>query len=166
MLERKIRYDGTIAEYDCKLLEKSGQHAVLHYDITQSFSIQKGDTELVVPDGSYTTAFYWQDKNYNVYVLRDELSNYLGSYFNIVNNTQIADAVVSYEDLIIDLLVLPEGNYYILDEDELPEPLDIIENGLVLQTLQSLIESLDSVLHSIIQESERLRLNKWQGYHK
>ena len=36
---------------------------------------------------------------------------------------------MSFEDLIIDILVLPSGEYFILDEDELPEPIEVFEGG-------------------------------------
>lgn len=35
----------------------------------------------------------------------------------------MTEELVSFEDLIIDVMVLPNGEYFILDEDELPESL-------------------------------------------
>ncbi len=65
---------------------------------------------------------------------------YVGSYFNVVKNTQITDELVSFEDLIIDILVLPSGEYFILDEDELPESLEEFEDGYVNEALHVLEE--------------------------
>ncbi|CAM5608611.1 hypothetical protein [Bacillus safensis FO-36b] [Bacillus safensis subsp. safensis] len=39
----------------------------------------------------------------------------------MVGDTQFNGQLVMFEDLIIDLLVLPTGEVYVLDEDELPE---------------------------------------------
>lgn len=47
---------------------------------------------------------------------------------------------MSFEDLIIDILVLPSGEYFILDEDELPEPLEGFEGGYVNEALYVLEE--------------------------
>ena len=48
--------------------------------------------------------------------------------------------MVSFEDLIIDIMVLPNGEYFILDEDELPEPLGNFEGGYVRKALYGLKE--------------------------
>ncbi len=48
--------------------------------------------------------------------------------------------MVSFEDLIIDIMVLPNGEYFILDEDELPEPLGNFEGGYVKKALYGLKE--------------------------
>ena len=45
---------------------------------------------------------------------------------------------MSFEDLIIDILVLPSGEYFILDEDELPESLEEFEDGYVNEALNVL----------------------------
>lgn len=44
--------------------------------------------------------------------------------------------------------------YFILDEDELPEPLDQFENGFVQQALNSLTDSIDIYLSQTISETE------------
>ena len=49
-----------------------------------------------------------------------------------------------FEDLIIDILVLPSGEYFILDEDELPEPLESFEDGYVAEALYVLKEIIKS----------------------
>ena len=67
--------------------------------------MKAGSIKLTIPIGSYTIAYYWKDRPYNLYIWRDNEGKYLGSYFNIVRNTYMADTLVSFEDLIIDILV-------------------------------------------------------------
>lgn len=67
----------------------------------------------------------------------------------------MTDQLVSFEDLIIDIMVLPNGEYFILDEDELPETLSRFENGTVLQALNSLTDSIDIFLPQIISETRK-----------
>lgn len=67
----------------------------------------------------------------------------------------MTNKLVSFEDLIIDIMVLPNGKYYILDQDELPIALDQFENGSVLQTLNSLTASIDIHLSQTVLETER-----------
>ncbi|MBA9028241.1 putative RNA-binding protein associated with RNAse of E/G family [Peribacillus huizhouensis] len=154
IIERKIRYDSVVVEYSCKLLKVQNQNVVLFHIIQESFTMIANQTTLIIPKGSYTIAYYWKDRPYNLYIWRDNKGKYLGSYFNIVKNTYLTDKLVSFEDLIIDIMVLPNGDYFILDEDELPEPLDQFENGSVLQALNSLTDSIDILLSQIISETE------------
>ncbi|MFD6209485.1 DUF402 domain-containing protein [Peribacillus sp. NPDC060253] len=154
LIERKIRYDSLVVEHNCLVLKAHKQHVVLFHEIMDSFTMNAGPTKLTIPIGSYTIAYYWKDRPYNLYIWRDHEGNYLGSYFNIVKNTYMTDRLVSFEDLIIDILVLPNGNHFILDEDELPVPLDRFENGSVRQSLKALLDSIDSILSQTLSDSE------------
>ncbi|CAH0262902.1 DUF402 domain-containing protein [Peribacillus simplex] len=160
IIERKIRYDSLIVEYNCLLLKAQNQPVVLFHEIMDSFTIKTGLIELTIPIGSYTIAHYWKDRPYNLYIWRNNQGNYLGSYFNIVRNTYMEDKLVSFEDLIIDILVLPGGAHFILDEEELPVPLEKYESGSVKQSLNSLLDSIDILLSQTISESEKLYKHK------
>ncbi|OEH93057.1 DUF402 domain-containing protein [Bacillus solimangrovi] len=156
IIERKVCYDGTIVEHDCKLLKSFNQTVILFHKIAYSFSMKVNHTELTIPEGSYTIAYYWRDQPYNLYIWRNHTGDYLGSYFNIVRNTYYTHEFVSFEDLIIDVLVLPNGDYFILDEHELPVPLEQFENGFVQEALKSLCHSIDTLLPQKIVEAEKL----------
>lgn len=157
IIERKIRYDSTIVDHNCLLLEKQSQSIVLFHEVQYSFTMATNDTKLTIPKGSYTIAYYWENRPYNLYVWRDIEGNYLGSYFNIVKNTQIEDEVVSFEDLIIDIMVLPNGEYFILDEDELPEVLERFEGGYVKKALYGLKEIIQTELPQMILGTARIQ---------
>ncbi|MDR2992579.1 DUF402 domain-containing protein [Bacillus cereus] len=159
IIERKIRYDSTIVDHNCLLLEKQSQSIVLFHEVQYSFTMATNDTKLTIPKGSYTIAYYWENRPYNLYVWRDIEGNYLGSYFNIVKNTQIKDEVVSFEDLIIDIMVLPNGEYFILDEDELPEPIGYFEEGYVKEALYTLTDTIQELLPKIIIDTTRIIKN-------
>ncbi|MFJ7930189.1 DUF402 domain-containing protein [Peribacillus sp. NPDC096448] len=156
IIERKIRYDSLVVEHNCLLLKAQNHHVVLFHEIMDSFTMKAGPIKLTIPIGSYTIAYYWKDRPYNLYIWRDNEGNYLGSYFNIVKNTYMADKLVSFEDLIIDILVLPSGAHFILDKEELPVPLEQFESGSVEQALNSLLDSIDISLSQIIEESKKL----------
>ena len=160
IIERKIRYNSTIVDHNCLLLEKQSQSIVLFHEVQYSFTMTANDTKLTIPKGSYTIAYYWRDRPYNLYVWRDIKGKYLGSYFNIVKNTQIKDEVVSFEDLIIDIMVLPNGEYFILDEDELPEPLGNFEGGYVKEALHILTDTIKTFLPKIIKGTADIFKNK------
>ncbi|MGG0859149.1 DUF402 domain-containing protein [Bacillus sp. NMCC4] len=154
VIERKIKYDQKVVEYTCQLLDAQEQQAVLFHKIEDRFTMRAGDGALTIPKGSYTTAYYWKDRPYNIYFWRDDQGKELGSYFNIVGNTWFNGQLVIFEDLIIDLLVLPNGHFFVLDEDELPESLAAFEQGSVRRALEGVMASLESILDQVRADAE------------
>lgn len=161
ILERKIRYDATVVDHRCKLLKAEGSTVILMHQNEQSFSMEAGAKELTISKGVLTFAYYWIDRPYNLYYWRDANGQELGAYFNIVRNTHVSEEAVSFEDLIIDVLVLPEGEYFILDQDELPEPLHQFEGGLVQEALHMLLDHKDCILREAAAETKRLWHEIW-----
>ena len=160
IIERKIRYDATTVDHACLLIETQPDNIVLYHEVQYSFTMEANDKKLTIPKGSYTVAYYWRNRPYNLYVWRDQDGSYLGSYFNIVKNTYITDEVVSFEDLIVDIMVLPSGEFFILDEDELPEPLEQFEGGYVEKTLHTVLNTIQELLPNIIIETATIFKNK------
>lgn len=155
IIERKIRYDRNIEEHHCRLLESEDTRMVLFHHIQTPFTMFADQTTVTITKGSYTIAYYWRNEPYNLYIWRDREGKYLASYFNIVRNTDMTDETVSFEDLIIDLLVLPTGDTFILDEEELQEPLEQFEGGSVLQALKALKKDIHQFLPNLIAATER-----------
>lgn len=114
------------------------------------------DRTLYIPSGTVTIAYYWDGRPYNVYHWRTPDGRYLGSYFNIVKETSIVENGVSYTDMIIDVMVMPDGSYAVLDEEELPEPLNVFENGFVKRSLEQLLDEVDGLVHYLRNETDRL----------
>ncbi|GKV57247.1 hypothetical protein NCCP2222_31940 [Sporosarcina sp. NCCP-2222] len=153
IIERKICYDSSTVDHTCRLLKVEQEKMMLFHEIEKSFTMKADQLEVTISKGSYTIASYWASRPYNFYYWIDEEGNYLGSYFNIVRNTIITDEIVSFEDLIIDILILPNGDHYILDEEELPEPLDQFEEGFVKDVLNSLLGEVDALIENVKNES-------------
>ncbi|MGE6376999.1 DUF402 domain-containing protein [Peribacillus muralis] len=153
MIERKIRYDSLTVDHHCFLLTADEDEVVLFHEVDEAFTMNTPETELTISKGCYTIAYYWRHRPYNLYMWRNRQGQYLGAYFNIVKNTTIQDKLVTFEDLIIDILVLPDGGRFILDEDELPVPLSVFENGSVQQALIDLLDSMDEMLAQTILQS-------------
>ncbi|PHB03097.1 DUF402 domain-containing protein [Bacillus wiedmannii] len=164
IIERKIRYDGTTIDHACLLIEAQQDKIILYHEIQYSFTMTANDKKLTIPKGSYTVAYYWGNRPYNLYVWRDQDGGYLGSYFNIVKNTCITDEVVSFEDLILDIIILPSGEFFILDEDELPESLEQFEDGYVEKALHTVKNTIQESLPKIISETATLyKKNKYRS---
>ncbi|MCY7677071.1 DUF402 domain-containing protein, partial [Bacillus safensis] len=71
VIERKIKYDQKVVEHTCQLLDTKEQQVVLFHKIEDPFTMRAGDGFLTIPKGSYTTAYYWKDRPYNIYFWRD-----------------------------------------------------------------------------------------------
>lgn len=135
MIERKIRYDGTVVEVEVTLLQhRASRIDVIHY-IEEAFTMSDEGYHITITLGNYTRATYWIDRPYNVYRWYDKEHRFIAAYFNIVGKTTFDGHILSFEDKIIDILVLPNGKTFILDEDELPLPLAEFENGVVAKAL-------------------------------
>jgi len=62
---------------------------------------------------------YFKDRWYNIFEIHDRTDNRIkGWYCNITKPAEITPGKVAYVDLALDLLVYPNGDYLILDEEE------------------------------------------------
>jgi predicted RNA-binding protein associated with RNAse of E/G family len=156
VIERKICYDTSIVEHTCRLLRRDLKQLILLHKIERAFTMMVNQREVIIPKGSYTFAYYWENQPYNLYFWKDEKGNNLGSYFNLVKNTTVTDDMVIFEDLIIDMFVFPNGEFFMLDEHELPEPLNEFENGFVREALVQLTSNMEELIQQAKVDSEWL----------
>ncbi|MFB4159575.1 DUF402 domain-containing protein [Geomicrobium sp. JSM 1781026] len=164
MIERKERYDGVIEEYMCvPLFVRPEREAVLYHHIEKPFRIQSNQFTLTVPKGGCTCAFYWTDRPYNVYVFRDTRNRLIGTYINIVGQTEITESYVLYEDRIIDVAVCPAGRLAVLDEEELPVAMNVFEGGRVEHALNRVLTELPTLVPAVIRTSEQMLKNMVKG---
>ncbi len=76
-----------------------------------------------MPEGSFTLGYFWQDRPYNVYHWLDPDARTLAYYANIADRTTITTTTITWRDLVVDVLIRPNGAVEVLDEDELPAAL-------------------------------------------
>jgi protein associated with RNAse G/E len=75
--------------------------------------------EVILQRGDRFVETYFSDRWYNIFEIYGRDSGQLKAYYcNIGYPALIADGMVSYRDLALDLLVLLDGRQYVLDEDE------------------------------------------------
>jgi len=95
---------------------------------------------IVLGRGDRFLEVYFTDRWYNIFEIHDCQDDHLkGWYCNVSFPAELADGVVSYVDLALDLLIFPDGRKLVLDEDEfqnlrLPEE----QQCLALEGLQQL----------------------------
>jgi protein associated with RNAse G/E len=103
-----------------------------------------------VPKGSFTIGHYWVDRPYNVYhwvrpetlraqgPLRQGPRRTIAYYCNVVSATTIAEDLVSYDDLVVDVLIDTAGSAMVLDEDDLPSDLPSPMRAVINRALEEL----------------------------
>ena len=75
--------------------------------------------EMVLLKGDRFIETYYTDRWYNIFEIHDPHTDALkGYYCNVGAPAVIENGEVSYRDLALDLLVLPDGRQQVLDEDE------------------------------------------------
>ena len=93
--------------------------------------IDKSATKLYddIPIKIIDNGYYWlqigpEDQNYWITVMYNELEEIVQYYFDITDSNTILDNGESYFcDLMLDIVVLPDGKRFLLDEDELEQAL-------------------------------------------
>lgn len=153
--ERKFRLDGTSAEFRCAaLLLEPGGRAVLRY--TSDRLIRIRDTDIVLPPGTVTIAHYWTGRPYNVYHWLVD-GRTVAYYVNVSDRTEITSELVSYRDLVVDIVVRPSGALEILDEEELPADLEPAARKSIADALEAVVTGARRLVIEIEQESARYR---------
>jgi predicted RNA-binding protein associated with RNAse of E/G family len=80
--------------------------------------------DILLPEGTVSLGYFWQDRSYNVYHWIDQQQDTVALYFNIADNTTITQKTIAWRDLTVDVLITPDGRCRVLDEDELPAEID------------------------------------------
>ena len=92
------------------------------HSITLEAFFSWGDTpveDITLQRGDRFVETYFTNRWYNIFEIYAHDSGVLKAYYcNIGYPAQITDGTVSYRDLELDLLVLPDGRQVLLDEDE------------------------------------------------
>lgn len=112
---------GSRLEFECELLERKENEAVVLYRLPKS-----GDLEGIhLPEGALSVGYFWQDRAYNVYHFVTAEGETLALYVNISDSTRIDEAQLYWRDLVLDILIHPDGECRVLDEEEIPAGIDI-----------------------------------------
>ena len=102
--------------YEGVVISKTDSSVTLQATFDRDEVIFKG---LFLKRGDRFVETFYSDRWYNIFEIYDSLDGELkGWYCNICRPAQIEDGHVYAEDLALDLIVYPEGNWQILDEDE------------------------------------------------
>ena len=146
-LEIKNLLAGGKRIFECELIYTDYQFGILKYVLEKSYTV----SNLLLPEGAITYAFYWVDRPYTLYKWYQGRKN-LANYFNIADRITLSDNKFEWRDLIVDILISPKGIVEVLDEDELP---DTISEKLRTYIFDSVV-LIKNNLHGICQETCQL----------
>jgi hypothetical protein len=69
--------------------------------------------------GTVSFGHFWTDRPYNVYHWMDGTTGAtIGYYVNLADSTRVDGDLLEWRDLAVDILIRPDGNVTVLDEDE------------------------------------------------
>ena len=123
----------------CDLALTEPGHIVIVYHAASAGRI----ADIDIAPGSTTIAHYWQNGGYVLWRMFSADCTLIGSLFHICANTDIQETSVSYDDLMLDIWVTPQGLARVLDEDELA---DAVKTKLVTDDEQHWIEKQKQII--------------------
>ena len=156
----------TIREVKSSLLDKPGQafecelvaveptvggaSAIILYRMPRATTIFGID----MPEGSFTLGYFWQDRPYNVYHWLGPDERTLAYYANVADRTAISTTEIAWRDLVLDVLVRPNGEVEVLDEDELPDDLPTAVAQRIGNARSSLLDGASALAAEIEHASQ------------
>jgi predicted RNA-binding protein associated with RNAse of E/G family len=152
VLETKFTIDGRAQTFTCAGLLLTPRLAMVRFD--HADARRTGGYE--IPAGSYTIGFFWRGRGYNCYRFTRPDGSVIAYRFDAVERVGIRPGRVWYHDLLLDVLIGPDGAVWVEDEDEVEEA---TAGGLLSPAQQQRIERTKALLlrgHArIIAECER-----------
>jgi len=119
-IEKKILLTGAIQRYICELLYLNNKFGILRYVVDKEYTI----AEMQLIPGDVTTALYWTDRPYTLYIWQKSASaKDVAYYFNIADSISLLPDEFSWRDLIVDIFIDANDMVHVLDENELPSNL-------------------------------------------
>ena len=120
ILELKEKLAGERHEFASDLLALAEGEAISLYTLPRDG--QLGGVPLAAR--TRCLGYFWAARPYNVYHAVDDAGRTLVAYINLSDRTVITPDLIHWRDLIVDVVLTPDGRCLVLDEDELPPDLD------------------------------------------
>ncbi len=95
---------------------------------------------------------YYTDRWYNVFEVHQGATDQVKCwYINLCLPAQFSEDSIIWQDLALDLVVYPSGEYHLLDEDEFEEiPLASEARARCLQTVQAILGNPDLIKPGLV----------------
>jgi len=155
ILEIKEKLSGTRHEFASALLSRGEREVVSLYVLP----VDGGLGGVPLRAGTRCLGFFWEDRPYNVYYAVEDAGALLVCYINLSDRTTITREAIVWRDLIVDVVVTPDGVCRVLDEDELPTNLDPALAAQIAATTVDLVEDHPALLADLAGRAAALLSN-------
>lgn len=124
-------------------------------------TIINGGKVLIVDDGYYWMQHFPSQSNYCVTTMFNDKKEMIQWYFDISKKNGISDQGIPFwDDLYLDVIVLPNGKFQIKDEDELEDALntneiELEDYYLAKNTIKDLMKSIQSMSLPVMKNSQK-----------
>jgi len=119
ILEIKETLSGECRQFHCAAVDRGEGWLVVRYMVPDAFVLDG----VKIPKGALSFGYFWEDRPYNAYHFVEPTGTTLALYCNISESTCIREDVIHWRDLVVDVLILPDGRTRVLDVSELPASL-------------------------------------------
>lgn len=93
--------------------------------VDEPLIVNNGISKICIRDNGYEWfKVYPDNSNYAITIIFDNKSNLIEWYFDIAKEVGLDNNIPYEDDLYLDMIIMPNGEKIILDEDELLEALD------------------------------------------
>lgn len=120
IIEVKEKLNGERHEFASALLSRMADEVISLYTLPGDGAL--GGVPL--SSGTRCLGYFWTARPYNIYHAVDDHGRTLVVYINLSDRTIITPEAITWRDLIVDLVITPDGQCRVLDEDELPDDID------------------------------------------
>ena len=141
-------------------------------NVKKPWIITDGDYKACILDENYEwLEIYLDNKKYAITVMFDDKKNLIEWYFDMIKTSGIENEIPYIEDLYLDLVIRPNGEQIVLDEDELEDALnkkDISKEDfdIAYETLNELRNKYINNLESLIDLTNKLYKNCYSDISK
>lgn len=139
------KYDGEIhRSWQCKILEQ--KNSLLTF-------VGEFDREVIHSDlglirrGTISYEYYWLDRWYNVFRFHEPDGSLRNFYCNVNAPPVMANGILDYVDLDVDVLVWKDFKYEILDTEEFE--LNSLKYNYSANVIENAAKSLDELINMI-----------------
>ena len=115
-IERKKYISGVEERFACEWIVQERNFSILKH--TAEVECRFGN--MIIPPGNFSYRFHWPNRCYNLCKFYSAQGELLGHLFNLADSIGVSDHEVSWRDLSVDILVLPNGETQVIDGEDRP----------------------------------------------
>ncbi|MDI2588320.1 DUF402 domain-containing protein [Psychrobacillus sp. NEAU-3TGS] len=120
--------------------------------VTEPLWVQYGEKKICIVDNAYTWLQHFPlGRNYSVTTMFDAMGEIVQWYIDICHEVGLENNIPWMDDLILDIVVLPSGEVFQLDEEELEEAL---ESGSINQEMYDLAKHEAARITTCLKENQ------------